>query len=99
MTDHTIPERRVTAPLTPIGDDLGLLLEAAEYVIGHQFAAPSSLQRNIRVGFAKAGLLMNLLEERGIVGPARGSMARDVLVPKERMAQALDAIRAEAGQP
>lgn len=98
---HPEPEMTVPRPAgcTPLGTDRGLLIEAAEYVIRHQFAAPSSLQRNIRVGFAKAGHLMNLLEERGIVGAARGSMARDVLVPKERMAQALDAIRAEAGQP
>lgn len=86
----------MSAPLTPVGDDLGLLIEAAEYVIGHQFASLSSLQRNIRVGFAKAGRLMNLLEVRGIVGPAWGSASRDVLVPVEQLPSALAQIRAEA---
>lgn len=87
----------MTAALTPIGDDLDLLIDAATYVISHQFAAASSLQRNIRVGFAKAGYLMNLLEERGIVGPARARprLDRDVLVPRERLATVLEAIRSE----
>lgn len=85
---------------TPIGDDLDLLLDAATDVITCQFTTPSTLQRHIRVGFVKAGWLMNLLEERGIVGPARARprLDRDVLVPREGLAQALAGIRDEAAK-